>query len=809
MASHRLRRNDYSATKQRALDEAKSMQAFIIESCRKSNKDIPPYQFSELIGKGSYGRVYKAKSLASRKHVAIKIIDIEQGDISNPRMADTYGDLMKEVNALKLLGESNAKNVNHVIEALSIGQSIWVITEYCAGGSVSTLMRPNAPCGLYEKWIIPILREVAEALNWVHAQGIIHRDLKGANVLIAEEGAVQLCDFGVAGVIATKFDKRTTVIGTPHWMAPELFDESASYGTEVDIWAFGAMAYEIACGQPPNVTFGMDLARLGTHLKHHNPRLDGDQYSTGLKDIIAYCLQGNTIERPNIQQIQSHPYISQTEKVFPTSSLSHLVRAFKLWESQGGDRRSLFSAGGAQGLADQPASNAASGEDWNFSTTAAFEQHVFNNGDAQEVYEVYGSDIEYSQPPDELAVQGKRKYRRQPPPELPTVKAPLEKIFDPDTLSSYDDNSRLYYGRFQLFQPAPINDLPLRDKTASASDVRESLIDLDASLDGSELSRFTDLDTIRPRGPSLAADREDEGGLSHSGHSTGMTDADPHRRTQEWKFPLMAAPATATIDTFKSPFDGDASAATMGQEAFHQSMEPSAPLTGFRGIVRKSRSLSDFDLRASVVSLIDLDLSLAEPSLESDTRPSTSHSFAHSIADSDVPGRSPFDLEKHASVYVILPRSQDQTAHQAGYFRTAPSLASSPDSVWHRNQLPQDEHEKIRPQFEAGRPYSLSEFADTDPETLSPARNGHVDSDHGSTTERRWDAAPLDNRMGMGSGLALPRLPDAPSPYVLQGQATQEDIKNELRRMAMSFGEHLRYVDGFLAGLAKGDTWET
>lgn len=90
-------------------------------------------------------------------------------------------------------------------------------------------MKPTAPGGLQEKWIIPILREVAEAIFWVHKAGIIHRDIKCANVLITEAGSVQLCDFGVSGIIETRFDKRSTFIGTPHWMAPELFDPSASY----------------------------------------------------------------------------------------------------------------------------------------------------------------------------------------------------------------------------------------------------------------------------------------------------------------------------------------------------------------------------------------------------------------------------------------------------------------------------------------------------------------------------------------------------------------------------------------------------
>ena len=135
--------------------------------------------------------------MTSAAIVAVKIIDIDESDTINPRIADAYSDFLKEVNALKILSESNAPNINHVIEALPVGQSMWMITEHCGGGSISTLvrklfnftsssrenltkcqMKPTAPNGLQEKWIIPILREVAEAIHWVHQAGIIHRDIK-------------------------------------------------------------------------------------------------------------------------------------------------------------------------------------------------------------------------------------------------------------------------------------------------------------------------------------------------------------------------------------------------------------------------------------------------------------------------------------------------------------------------------------------------------------------------------------------------------------------------------------------------------
>lgn len=201
-----------------------------------------------------------------------------------------------------------------------------MVTEYCAGGSVASLMRPTS--GLPEKWVIPILREVAEAIFWVHQQGIIHRDIKCANVLVTDAGGVQLCDFGVAGIVETKFDKRSTVTGTLHWMAPELFDSTVSYGMEVDIWAFGSMAYEIVSGLPPNATAVIDLPHFGS-LKQFRPRLEGDQYSSQLKSHVAFCMVEGAAQRPTIEQVQAHPYVFNAHHEYPTESLSKLVSAYR------------------------------------------------------------------------------------------------------------------------------------------------------------------------------------------------------------------------------------------------------------------------------------------------------------------------------------------------------------------------------------------------------------------------------------------------------------------------------------------------
>lgn len=493
MATLRVRAADPSATKRKAIEDAEKMQKCIVRECAEAGRNPPPYALSELIGKGSFGRVYKAKASSSGRLVAVKIISIDDGDSLAPGAADTFNDILKEVNTLKKLGESGAKNINTVIETLLVGPSMWIVTEYCGGGSVSTLMRPSG--GLPEKWIIPILREVAVALYWVHKEGIIHRDIKCANVLVTETGGVQLCDFGVAGIIETKFDKRSTVTGTLNWMAPELFDMSVSYGTEVDIWAFGSLAFEAATGLPPNAKnmSRFDPTQFGSYLKQHVPRLEGDQFSPQLKDLVAYCMAEDPRDRPSIIQVKRHPYIYDTERKYPAQSLSMLVNAYRLWEVQGGNRMSLFNAGGAQAPSgDEPANH--SGDDgWNFDTMASgFDQTVLGDTQAQAVYDAYGPRVSMMPPPP------KQQGRRRRPPNIPALKGPLEKAFDPNTITSYEDNARLFYGR-PMPSSAPEMGTDKKEESTGSEQPRESLIDLDLSLDGDRLSRFADMEgeTIR------------------------------------------------------------------------------------------------------------------------------------------------------------------------------------------------------------------------------------------------------------------------------------------------------------------------
>lgn len=831
------------------------MQAAVNEQSAKAGKETPPYLLTELIGKGSFGRVYKATDVKRKSMVAVKIIDIEESDTADPKRADTFREFMAEINALKLLSDSGAKNINHVIDALPVGQSMWMITEYCAGGSVATLMKPTAPGGLQERWIIPILREVAEAVFWVHRQGIIHRDIKCANVLITESGMVQLCDFGVAGVIETKFDKRSTFIGTPHWMAPELFDEQMSYGTEVDIWAFGSLVFEIASGLPPNVMAGIDIYQLGNYLKSHAPRLDGDQYSDELRHLVAFCLVEDPRQRPTIEQVQSHPYISNSASRYPTSTLSMLVRGYKLWESQGGARRSLFAPGGAQGPMDVSdlSSTALANDEWNFSTTLAFDQEVFTNPDNQAVFDAYGTDIDFD--PSEMFRPSKPKSRRRPPPQqLAAMKVPLEKVFDPHTISNYHDNSRAYYG---MPMPPPASDLPLRDDSAPATDVRESLIDLDASLNGSDLSRFVDMDTIRAGEPRMStAYGEAEDSEFSRPPLSDPADLNPNRRTRDWKFPSMAPPASANPEMLRFPVPELPSTVSSANRPGlqHSTTDPvqapnygsgdlTVPRPSTQASMRESvSSLIDLDMsmpemsmpetnipesssRESVSSLIDLDMSLPEPTPDT-TRPSTANSDAASVSGSEYGMANPFDLERHASLYIpssnrepsiyVSDDSDFASAIPKGNDDFTTGLAGLAVREGPRSQSAMSHHSRPNGSIGSSSTGSSTMIAPSqqplrvNTTAFNPADFADEPEDSAYLTPQT-SRGPFDGttptasnntlRAQSHNGMPLPPAPAPPSLQAMQGQAGPEAVKEELRRMTMSLGEHLTFMNQHISSL--------
>lgn len=510
----------------------------VAERAKRSGDEPPPYDFFELIGKGSYGRVYKGKDRMTNGLVAIKIIDIDKVDYEE-MTSKNLSETLKEISILQQLRDSKARPyVNIIEEARTVHNELWIISEYASGGSVHTLMKPTMSLqspGLEEKYIIPIARELALGLKFVHEAGVLHRDLKCNNILIQEDGRVQLCDFGVSGTLEPDASKRSTIVGTPYWMAPELQKEWVKdfnpenhdtpnqilYGSEVDIWAYGCTLYEMATGFPPfHKVTQAKLAESGV------PHLEGSKFSDGLKDLVAFVLQPNPKNRPIPDQILDHPYLANTTKLYPTVTLVQLVERYYRWEQGGGARASLFNPYGAQ--APDPLAPEVEDEDddWTFSTTDEFERQYavefhdpFHDPVSGQAFTGMGT---APQDEDRFAkLEAKIKEE-----SINRGKRRLDRLFDKNSTP---------YRYSSVDSDRPPSDLVLRDFNPGAPN-RETVIDLDfaaptaVDIPSIDLGEVPTLKANRNRFREFELDDEE----TDSFNQNQMT----RRATRDWKFPM-------------------------------------------------------------------------------------------------------------------------------------------------------------------------------------------------------------------------------------------------------------------------------
>lgn len=278
------------------------------------------FKRKEIIGRGKFGVVYKAYHVKTKQVYAIKVLNLD-----NPE--DEVEDIQKEIQFLSSLKQT--PNITHYYGSYLNDTKLWVIMEHCAGGSLRTLLRPGI---IDERYIGVIMREILVALMSIHRDNVIHRDIKAANVLIANNGSVKLCDFGVAAQLSQGMLKRQTMAGTPYWMAPEVIMEGVYYDTKVDIWSLGITAYEIATGNPPYCHMEA-LRAMQMITKSKPPRLEGKEYSVPLKEFIALCLDEDPKQRPTAEDLFKSKLIKQ-EKGANTVILRELITRFLLFREK-------------------------------------------------------------------------------------------------------------------------------------------------------------------------------------------------------------------------------------------------------------------------------------------------------------------------------------------------------------------------------------------------------------------------------------------------------------------------------------------
>ncbi|KAI3733771.1 hypothetical protein L6452_13227 [Arctium lappa] len=272
------------------------------------------YELLHELGKGSYGSVYKARDLKTSEMVAIKVISLSEGE-------EGYEEIRGEI---EMLQQCSNPNVVRYLGSYQGEEYLWIVMEYCGGGSVADLMNvTDEPLEEYQ--IAYICKEALKGLSYLHSIFKVHRDIKGGNILLTEQGEVKLGDFGVAAQLTRTMSKRNTFIGTPHWMAPEVIQESR-YDGKVDVWALGVSAIEMAEGLPPRSNVH-PMRVLFMISSEPAPMLeDKEKWSLVFHDFIAKCLTKDPRIRPTASELLKHKFMEKC-KIGASAMLPKLERA--------------------------------------------------------------------------------------------------------------------------------------------------------------------------------------------------------------------------------------------------------------------------------------------------------------------------------------------------------------------------------------------------------------------------------------------------------------------------------------------------
>jgi serine/threonine protein kinase len=297
----------------------------LVDLCN-ADKDVnTEFTNFEKIGEGAAGEVFVAAHVPTGIDVAIKKIALAN---QNVQLLTTEISIMKE---------SKHENIVSFIDSFLVDQTLWVAMEYMGGGCLTDTLEIFSYLALSEEQISYVAVEVFKGLRYIHHHHRIHRDIKSDNVLMGIDGSIKIADFGYAAQLTEERSKRTTIVGTPYWMAPELI-RGENYDEKVDIWSTGIMIIEMAEGEPPYMDLPPLRALFFITTKGIPELKQMDKWSSEFKEFLHLCLTVDPTQRPDTTQLLKHPFV---KKACPKSEFAAAVlKTHKIREETMGDSES-------------------------------------------------------------------------------------------------------------------------------------------------------------------------------------------------------------------------------------------------------------------------------------------------------------------------------------------------------------------------------------------------------------------------------------------------------------------------------------